>query len=153
MLDQAPARVVVFRVAGQFYAIDVMVIERVIRHLVPRPIPMGSDEFTGVIDVEGRLVPVVDLRDRFGGDQTPRADTARVLLVRESSGLMGFVVDQVLEVRSVEATDVEPAPAALHRGEGSLVFLGTLRRSGDVVLLVDAAALLAATRTPAASVS
>ena len=153
MLEQAPARVVVFRVAGQFYAIDVMVIERVIRHAAPRPIPMGSDEFTGVIDVDGRLVPVVDLRDRFGGDHAQGTDAARVLLVREASGLMGFVVDQVLEVRSVEATEIEPAPAALRRGEGSLVFRGTLRRSGDVVLLVDAAALLAATRAPAATVS
>ncbi|MBL8960132.1 MAG: chemotaxis protein CheW [Gemmatimonadetes bacterium] len=153
MLAPAPARVVVFRVAGQFYAIDVMVIERVIRHLAPRPIPMGSEAFTGVIDIEGRLVPIVDLRERFGGELSHAAEAARVLLVREESGLMGFVVDQVLEVRSVEASDLEPAPAALRRGEGSLVFLGTLRRAGDVVLLVDAAALLAATRTPAAALS
>lgn len=153
MFAPAPARVVVFRVAGQFYAIDVMVIERVIRHLAPRPIPMGSEAFTGVIDVEGRLMPIVDLRERFGGELSHAADAARVLLVREESGLMGFVVDQVLEVRSVEASELEPAPAALRRGEGSLVFLGTLRRAGDVVLLVDAAALLAATRTPAAALS
>jgi purine-binding chemotaxis protein CheW len=153
MLEDVPARVVLFRVAAQCYAIDVMVIERVIRHVAPRPIPMGSHEFSGVIDVDGRLVPVVDLRERFGGDLTADTGTGRVLLVREASGLMGFVVDQVLEVRSVDGADVEPAPSAMLRGEGAVVFRGTLRRGGDVVLLVDSTALLSATRPPAAAVA
>lgn len=151
MLAHVPGRVVIFRVAAQYYALDVMAIERVIRYVAPRTIPMASNDFSGVIDVEGRLVPVVDLRDRFGGEAG--SANGRVLLVSDAGSVMGFVVDQVLEVRSVEASDVEPAPTAMVKGDGPVVFLGTIRRGGDVVLLVEVGALLAATRPATASVA
>jgi purine-binding chemotaxis protein CheW len=142
----APSRVVIFRVGAQFYGMDVMGIERVIRYATPRPIPLGSTDVSGVMEVDGRLLPVIDLRERLGGSTPSDASMGRVLLVRDGSELVGLAVDQVLDVRVLEDSDIEPAPSALARGAGPVIFSGTLRRGAEVVLLVVPDALIAATR-------
>ncbi len=149
MTAGAPSRIVVFRVAGQLYGLDVMVIERVVRHVAPRQVPFGPESIHGVVDIEGRLVPVVDLRARLGTG-TGEGGNPRVLLVRHAGEVMGLVVDQVLDVRALEAGEVEPTPDAMARGLERPLFTGTFRRGSDVVLLADHAALVHAARPVAA---
>lgn len=140
-------RVVVFRLGASRYALDVAVVERVVRYVEPRELALRSADVEGVVEVDGQLVPLVDLRRRLAGGVTPADAQTRILLARIAAELVGFVVDQVLDVRACQPSELTPPPPLVSPGAGTPVYVGTFRRGSDLVMLVDAVALLDAARS------
>jgi purine-binding chemotaxis protein CheW len=106
----------------------------------------------GVINLRGRVLPVVDLAARLGLGITERACSARVVVVVDGGAeSIGLLVDGVSEVLRVSASDVEP-PSVTATGNGPTAVLGVARLGERLVLLLDLdAALLGATIGPQAS--
>lgn len=132
------SRVVMFRVGRDLFATDVLAVERVTRYQVPRQVPNLPSWIEGIVELDGRVVPVVDLRRRLGvpaleGGMNP---AARLLLLSVEDQWCALVVDQVLDVRAHAAEDVAPPPPLVRDNAGALV-LGTLRRGDDLALLLD----------------
>lgn len=140
-------RVVVFRLGASRYALDVAVVERVVRYIEPRELALRPADVEGVVEVDGQLVPLVDLRRRLAGGVAPADAQTRILLARIAAELVGFVVDQVLDVRACERSELTPPPPLVSPDAGTPVYVGTFRRGSDLVMLVDAVALLDAARS------
>ena len=104
-----------FCLGGESYGIPVLKVREIIRLVSITPVPQMPDCIRGVINLRGKIVPVMDLRARFGLD--PRDHTEQtcivVALVKLPSGteaLMGLVVDAVEEVILIAPQDIEPTP-------------------------------------------
>lgn len=137
-------QVVSFRIGDDYFAADIFAVERVLRYQQPTPVPNLPEWIEGVIAYEQRMVPVIDLRRRFGLEHIePRPET-RVIVFGIGDGWIAVVVDAVLEVASFTAEQLSPPPA-LFRGL-SAEYLRALIRQGDrVILLVEISQLLTAT--------
>jgi len=116
----------------------------------------GSPEFVcGVIDLRGRIVPVIELRARFGLPRAPASERAVVIVAqgrvdgRELT--VGFRVDRVLEVALLEAASIELPPEITGRGTAMGGLVGVGRLSNRIVFLLDIARLLTAAVRPATS--
>ena len=125
-----------FSLAGGEYAVEILRV-REIRGIGPiTPLPNAPPHVQGVMNLRGAVVPVVDFRVALG---LPRAEYGKftvivVLSVRERT--MGFVVDSVCDVVSLQPGDIEAAPDLGTRIDGSLV-AGVARAQGRFVILVD----------------
>ncbi len=129
-------RIVTFRVGQELYAAPIDRVERVLRYETPRPVPGTASWVEGVIDYGGRVVPVVDLRRRFGLPAADRAVPARVIVLSAPSDWMAIVVDAVLDVRTLEASALVP-PSGVLRGAAFDAMRGMSRRDGELVIVLD----------------
>jgi purine-binding chemotaxis protein CheW len=109
-------RVLTLMLGKERYALNVMSVREIIRPMDISPVPRAPAEFLGVINLRGKIIPVVDLRIRFGLEFTGRTDRTCIVVV-ETSGriggqkLTGLLVDEMGEVIPLNAADVEEAPS------------------------------------------
>lgn len=127
-------RLVTFGVGDSWFAADIVHVERVLRHDAVFPIPGMPAWMEGVIEHQGRVVPVVDLHRRFGlaGD-APRG-SGRLLLFTLGEDVMAAAVDRVVDVRPVAAGELAPPPRLVRGIAGD--FLRGMVRQGDAMILV-----------------
>jgi purine-binding chemotaxis protein CheW len=102
-------QVVVFELSGETYALDILHVHEIIRLQPVTPVPGAPDYVQGLINLRGRVVPVVDLRKRFGLRAADAGDKSRIIVVQVSDDIVGVVVDAVSEVITVAPESIEPA--------------------------------------------
>lgn len=134
-------RIVTFRLGTELFAADIGSVERVLKYDPPRSIPNVPDWIEGVIDYQGRVVPVVDLRRRFELPASPPGPHTRMLVLTTGEELVAVVVDAVLDVRPLEEAELA-APPAFFRGLAAEYLRGLARRDGELVVVLDAERLL-----------
>lgn len=129
----ATRQLVVFRLAGEDYGIAITRVQEIIHHSPPRPMPGSAPEVEGVINLRGRLIPVVSLRVRLGLEGAPPAD-AKVVITELDDGSVGLVVDDVREVITIAQSSTEPPP------EGALTAahaaIESVAKVGDRILVI-----------------
>ena len=137
-----------FRLGRESYGISVLRIREIIRNVEVTPVPQMPVYVKGVINLRGKIIPIVDLRRKF--DLANIKDTEQtcivVVQIRQSAGvnaLMGLLVDAVEEVVNFAATDIEETP----NFGGSLdteYILGMAKVRGLVKTLLDIDSVVAA---------
>jgi len=133
-------QLVVFALGGEEYGVPITLVQEIIRYAAPRPIPGSPSHVEGVINLRGRIIPVVDLRSRLGvpGD---RPAQAKIVIVEMPEPTVGIVVDEVREVLTVAAGRCEPPPA----GTGDVDYLDAVAKlDGRLLVILDMPRLLGA---------
>ena len=137
-------KLVVFRLGEDLFAADIFSVERVLRYGAPTPVPDMPAYIEGVMDYQGHVVPVVNLRLRF---ELPAASTGgetRTLVLNVAGEWIGVVVDAVTEVAAYDRGAVS-APPKLFRGLSAEYLKGIVRRGERLVIFLDVAQLLSST--------
>ena len=130
---------VVFRLEGQRYALDLSQVERVVSMVAVSPLPKTPAVVAGVINYRGSVVPVLDLRPRFGFPRHESGLTDHLLLGRTARRMLALPVDEVLGVTEVAVEDTI-APSTLVPGVGYLT--GIVALSDGLLFIHDLEALL-----------
>ena len=134
-------QLVTFRLGDDQFAVDVSVVERVLRHTTPSVVPNLPAWIDGVIEHGGRVVPVIDLRTRFQMPRLAPRPEHRILVLAVGEELLGVTVDSVHEVLAVTAEEVAPPPP-LFRGLAAEYLKGLVRRDGSLLIFLDVARVL-----------
>ena len=100
------------------------------------------DWMEGVVDYQGTMVPVIDMRRRFGLAASTPGPQARLMVCATPGGMAAMLVDAVLDVKPVHPADMMDPPE-LFRGLASEYLKGLTRRQGELVVVLDAERLLA----------
>ncbi|MDQ8154145.1 MAG: chemotaxis protein CheW [Gemmatimonadota bacterium] len=133
-------QLVTFRLGDDQFAADIFSVERVLRYVKPRPVPDLPAWMEGVLDYRGRVVPVIDLRARFGAEGT-RPEGARIVVCEAGDGWIAMTVDSVQEVATIDNAQIEPPPT-LFRGLTKEYLTGMVRRDGAVLVVLNVSHLL-----------
>jgi purine-binding chemotaxis protein CheW len=143
-------RYLTFRLTDEVFALPIADITEIIEYRSLTAVPMMPSFVRGVLNLRGRVVPVVDLAARFGRGSTTLGRRTAIVIV-ETRGAedgedgpgqdFGIVVDAVNEVVHVNDADIEPAPA-FGGGIRSDFIAGMARRQGDFVVVLDVARVL-----------
>lgn len=104
-------QIVACTLAKEEYALDIGLVQEIIRMVDITRVPHAPLSVEGVINLRGRVIPIIDLRRRF--DLTPRQNTerTRIVIIKLSETFAGFVVDGVSEVLRLSETAIEPPPS------------------------------------------
>lgn len=96
-------------------------------------VPGAPDHVAGLVQLRGRVVPVVDLRRRFGLDDIERTLDSRVVVVRQAERTVGLLADRAREVLALDDDAFHPPPDLLVEESGG--FIDAVARAGDRLLL------------------
>jgi purine-binding chemotaxis protein CheW len=135
----APAstsQIVTFRLGDELFAADIFAVERVLRYSPPTPVPNVPAWIEGVIDYQGRVVPVINLRKRFELPEAPIPPDARILILTVEDEWVAATVDGVLDVSALDPTRLAPPPS-LFRGLAASYVRGVVRRGERLVVFLD----------------
>jgi len=134
-------QLVVFKLADEMYGVHVLAVEEIIRYQEVTSIPHAPPAVEGVINLRGRIIPVLDLRKRFGLPPAERAKGTRIVVVEASGLTVGLVVDAVDEVRNLPTDTIEPPSPIITTVHSEFVMgVGKLTGDGDtqqLVILLD----------------
>lgn len=137
-------RIVTFRLGADLFAADILTVERVLRYETPRGIPNVPSWIEGVIEYQGDVVPVIDLRRRFELPEAPLNGQTRMLVLGKAGDWIAVIVDAVLDVRPIDERDIAPPPP-LFRGLAGEYLRGVVRRDDVLVVVLDVEKLLSST--------
>ncbi|HWP29182.1 MAG TPA: chemotaxis protein CheW [Chloroflexota bacterium] len=141
---QSPAgeeQVVVLELAGEAYGVEIGRVQEIIRMQPITRVPNVPAFIEGVTNLRGRVIPVLDLRRRFGLAATPPTRQSRIVVAELGSHAVGLIVDGVSEVLRVPADAVEP-PSALVTTAESTYLRGVAKLEDRLVLLLDLTRIL-----------
>ncbi len=137
------AQIVTFRLGEDLFAADINDVERVLRYTEATPVPNVPDWVQGVIEYRSQVVPVIDLRVRFELAASAPTGMTRLMVLSSDGQWIAAVVDAVLEVVPITATQLAPPPP-LFKGLSAAFLRGILRRNDKLIIVLDIARLLAA---------
>jgi purine-binding chemotaxis protein CheW len=137
-------KLVTFRLGDDQFAADIFAVERVLRYSAPTPVPDMPPYIEGVIDYQGRVIPVVNLRLRFELPRVAAGAGTRMLVLNVSGEWIAIVVDSVTEVAGFDPGAVAPPPP-MFRGLSRGYLKGILRHGERLVIMLDVEHLLSST--------
>jgi purine-binding chemotaxis protein CheW len=127
-----------FQLAGQTYGVEILRVQEIKGWEKPTRLPHSPEHVQGVINLRGAVVPILDLRRRFGLGETQYGRTTVVIVVKVDTGrgelTAGIVVDAVCEVCNISAENLRPPPQV-----GSAIdsdFVRGLAMVGDGMLVL-----------------
>ena len=109
--DAVAQQLVVFSLGDEEYALPITRVQEIIRYSEPRAVSSELPWIRGVISLRGKIVPVCDLAARLGL-VSERPQSAKIVIVDTESGTAGVIVDDVEEVMTVDASQLDTVPAA-----------------------------------------
>jgi purine-binding chemotaxis protein CheW len=131
----AEIQAIVFRLADEVYGIEIGFVHEIIRHQAPTRVPGSPAEMLGLINLRSRVIPVLSLAAILGGPDADPAPATRIVIVGVEGARVGLVVDEVFEVRTLDAGTVAPAPA--FAADGRHHAAGVAQTDRGLVVLLD----------------
>lgn len=144
MEDRKEAQIlqlVTFRLGNEEFSLDILRVQEIIRHMELTRVPRTPDFVEGVINLRGRVIPVLDLRKRFGLPECEKTHETRIIVVDVDDKTVGFKVDAVSEVLRIPADTVEPPPSLVTTIESDYI-KGVGKLDGRLLILLDVAKIL-----------
>lgn len=132
-------QLVTFNLGHELFALDILTVQEIIRVSPITPVPHCPSFVDGVITLRGKIVPVIDLRTRFGLERAPSATDTRIIVINVHQVLLGLVVDAVHEVTRLGRSALEAA-GTMGGGTADYV-LAVGKLGGQLVTLVDVDAI------------
>ncbi|MGA1999375.1 MAG: chemotaxis protein CheW [Terriglobales bacterium] len=145
-------QIVGFRIGRETFGLPISLVHEIVRPPEITNVPHAPEYVEGVMNLRGRIVPVIDLRRRFGGAAIANSRKNRVLVVDVESRAVGLIVDSASEVLKISDAQIEPPPNVLTDAATSYV-TGVAKHQGRLIILVDLKRILQSgeLRLPAAT--
>src|SRR5512146_2772185 len=110
-----------FQVGQRTFALPITAVHEIVRPPQITAVPQSAEYVEGVINLRGRIVPVIDLRRRFGEAVTESTRKNRILVVTIENRLVGLLADSASEVLKIAEAEIEPSPKLFGEAEHSYV--------------------------------
>ena len=140
--DGAAVReMITFLIATQEFCIDVMTVREIRGWTPATPVAHAPAFVSGVINLRGKIIPVMDLRKRFGQTEIQQDKRNRILVVELDNKLLGLIVNSASEVLKIPPSDIEAPGSVFADGESGYV-VGVGKLKGRLIILLDITKLL-----------
>lgn len=134
-----------FQLGGEMFAVAILNIKEILEYASLTSVPMMPGFMRGVINLRGRVVPVIDLSARFGRPPTIVGRRTSIVIVEAAAGGdaqdIGIVVDAVCEVLAIADVDIEPGPSFGTKVRSDFIS-GMGKVDGDFIILLNVANVL-----------
>ncbi len=129
-------QIVVFELGSEDYGMEIATVESIIKMEAITQMPHAPSFVEGLINLRGRVLPVIDLRKRFGLTPKGADKNKRIIVVNMSGTEVGMIVDAVSEVLTISEEVIEPAPPIATTVDSAFI-TGIAKQDGRLVILLD----------------
>lgn len=130
-------QLVTFRVANEEYGLPITKVQEINRVVPVTKIPQTPEFMEGIINLRGRIIPVIDLRKRFRLPISSHDDDTRIIIVEMNGQTVGVTVDAVSEVARISTENIEPPPQSVTAKSRYVSGVGKLHDRLIILLEVD----------------
>jgi len=130
-----------FRIGNETFGVRIGAVREIVRVPEITAVPSAPEMIEGVINLRGKIIPVMDLRKRFGQSDIQPDKKNRILVVELEGKLVGLIVNAASEVLKISPSEIEPPGNVFAEGESSYV-TGVGKLKGRLIILLDIAKLL-----------
>ena len=135
-------QVATFHIGAEEYGVDISQIQEIIRMVEVTRVPRTPDFMDGVINLRGQLIPIVDLRTRFGMERVAPTKATRIIVTDIGTKRVGIVVDSATEVVTIPIESIEEPPEMI-AGVGADYLQGVGKIGDRLVILLDLTMVIA----------
>lgn len=137
-------QLVTFGLGTEEFAVDILKVQEINRMMTLTRVPQSPPEVEGVINLRGKIIPVIDLRKRFGLTAAAQSEQSRIIVVEVAGRVLGFIVDRVSEVLRISSSIVEPAPSMVCSVDSDFI-AGVGKLDDRLLILLELEKLFGAT--------
>ena len=131
-----------FAIGNDQYGVDIMAVREIKGWTDITPLPGQADYVRGVLNLRGAIVPIIDLRCRFGQGLTQATPLHIAIIVQIAEKPIGLLADRVLDIVSLDETDIKPVPRVAQSDRVNFLS-GLLASEAGMIALIDLPHLLA----------
>jgi purine-binding chemotaxis protein CheW len=135
MSDEA-LQLVTFRLAQEDFGIDIKKVQEINRMIDITKIPNAPAYVEGVVNLRGKIIPIVSLRTKLGLGEADRDKATRIMVVEIEGRILGFIVDSVSEVLRIQDPKIE-APPSITGSNDSAYIEGVINLADRILILLD----------------
>jgi purine-binding chemotaxis protein CheW len=136
-------QVVTFALGSEEYGVDIAQVQEINRMVTITKVPRAPQFMEGVINLRGRLIPVIDLRTRFGMSRSERTKDTRIVVTEIGTKRVGMVVDSVSEVLRIPVEQIEDAPDLI-AGVDTEYIRGVGKMGERLIIMLDLGRVISA---------
>ena len=129
-------QLVSFKIGDEEFGVDILKVQEINRMLEVTRVPNAPEYVDGVINLRGKVIPIIDLRRRFGMERREKDKNTRIVVVELSGKVIGFVVDAVSEVLRIPRNVTEPPPSIV-AGIDAEYITGVGKLEDRLLILLD----------------
>lgn len=130
-------QLVIFYMSGEAFGVDISQIREIIRIQDITAIPNSLEFITGVINLRGQIIAVMNLAKRFGLKEVKLTDKARIIVAEVKDNTVGLIVDEVPEVLRIPEDDIDPTPEMIETQIHSEFIKGVGKLENRLIILLD----------------
>jgi purine-binding chemotaxis protein CheW len=139
--DAELIQLVTFSIGDEEFGVDILKVQEIIRTMEITKVPKAPDFVEGVINLRGNVIPIIDLRKRFGLETREHDKHTRIIVIEINKTIVGFIVDSVSEVLRIPSDTVEPPPPVVAGIESDYIN-GVGKLEDRLLILLDLDKLL-----------
>jgi purine-binding chemotaxis protein CheW len=136
MIDPRAGKYLTFFLSSEEYGVEILKVQEIIGRMPITPVPLTSKYIRGVINLRGKIHPIMDLNVKFGMNQTEITDETGIIVIKTASLMMGIMVDKVSEVVNMASGDIADTPS-FGSDVDTKYLLGVGKTGGRIRLLLD----------------
>lgn len=136
-------QLVSFMIGNEEFGLNILLIQEIIRMLQITKVPNAPSYIDGVINLRGKIIPVIDLRSKMGMPRKEHDHNTRIIVVELAAQTVGFIVDSVTEVLRIPENITEPPPSIV-AGVNSDYIKSVGKLDDRLLILIDLEKILSA---------
>ncbi len=129
-------QIVVFKLLDQEYSIDIMRVLEIVNYEPARKVPEVPAYIEGIINLRGTIYPIVNLRARLHMPQPEATSDIKIILMHLEENKVGFMVDSVCEILTVDEEEIEKAPHMLEKYESKYIE-GIIKKEDRIIVIFN----------------
>lgn len=130
-------QLVSFKLDSEEYGVEVLKVREIIRMVNITHMPNSPQHVEGIINLRGKVIPIISMRKRFGLMEAENSNQTRVIIMGHGDELIGFIVDSVSEVIRVSSGEIQPSPSVAADGVDQEYIAGVINHGESLLVLLN----------------
>ncbi|MDD6307608.1 MAG: chemotaxis protein CheW [Clostridiales bacterium] len=136
--DAQKGKYVTFKSGNEYFGLKIQYVNEIIVFQEITAIPESEDYLKGLINLRGKIIPVIDVRLRFGQEPFEYNDRTCIIVINVKSTVVGLIVEKIAEVVEIQEENILPSPSIGHTDKSQNQYVYGIGKVGDTVkLLLD----------------
>ncbi|MGL5352564.1 MAG: chemotaxis protein CheW [Clostridium sp.] len=134
-------KILVFKLNEEFYATDIMEVERILGYEIPTELPEAPEFLDGVIKYEDGVLPIINLANKFRLRSKAIDDENKIIVVKRENGKFGILVDAVCEVMNINEDEIDN-PLSVSTLVSQKYIKGLVKKENKIIIMLDLSKVL-----------
>jgi len=140
-MKEQEIKVLVFRISGEYYATNIIEVERILGYEKSTKIPDSPEFVEGVINYESNILPIISLSKIFKLPTSAIGEESKIIVAKQNNSKIGIIVDFVSEVMDVRMDKIEESPEIIG-GISKRYIKGLIKIDGKIIVYLNISAIL-----------